>query len=325
MGGHALKHVNCIRINKVEYEKIKNHILSTIESLKLIKLSVLIEAPEKEDFGDLDILYLSNQHINMCDLIKSTFNPKEVVTNGDVISFSYQISESEYFQIDMIKTSNIEMSQFYGGYGDCGNIIGRFTKRADLTFGNEGLWTSYESKKIILSTIPQEICEYLGLNYNLWSAGFNTRTELFNWITESRYFDLNLFRFDTLNAVYRHRYDTRPMFKEFVDYLTTLSLQTHEISQISEDKSEHINYFNKKDEKDKIDEEIRIIRLHQKKFSGKIFLKYVSCKEINNYKKNFQCYIENKLKEDFNDWLSKNNTEFIENSIKEFISLEPNH
>ena len=100
----------------------------------------------------------------------------------------------------MIKTSNIEMSQFYGGYGDCGNIIGRFTKRADLTFGNEGLWTSYESKRIILSTNPQEICEYLGLNYNLWSAGFKTRTELFNWIIESRYFDLNLFRLDTLTA-----------------------------------------------------------------------------------------------------------------------------
>jgi len=322
MGGHALKHVNCIRINKVEYEKIKNHILSTIESVKLVKLSVLIEAPEKNNFGDLDILYLSNQDINIYDLIKLTFNPKEVVTNGDVTSFSYQISESEYFQIDMIKTSNIEMSQFYGGYGDCGNIIGRFTKRADLTFGNEGLWTSYESKRIILSTSPQEICEYLGLNYDVWLVGFKTHTELFNWITESRYFDLNLFKLDTLNSVYRHRYETRPMFKEFINYLVTSSVP---INEIINSKLEHINHFNKKDEKDKIDEEIKIMRLHQEKFSGKIFLKYVSCKEINNYKRNFQCYIENELKEDFNDWLSKNNTEFIENSIKEFISLEPNH
>jgi hypothetical protein len=322
MGGHALKHVNCIRINKVEYEKIKNYILSTIDSLKLLKLSVLIEAPEKENFGDLDILYLSNKDVNIHGLIKSLFNPKEVVTNGDVISFSYHISELEHFQIDMVKTINIEMSQFYGGYGDCGNIIGRFTKRANLTFGNEGLWTSYESKKIMLSTIPQEICKYLGLNYDSWITGFKTKIELFNWIIESKYFDINLFKLDTLNSVYRHRYDTRPMFKEFVDYLATIILQTHEII---DDKLEHINYFNKKDEKDKIDEEIKIIKLHQEKFSGKIFLKYTPCKDINNYKRNFQCYIENKLKEDFNDWLSKNNTEFIEYSIKEFISLKSNH
>jgi len=322
MGGHALKHVNCVRINKVEYQKIKNYMLSTIESVKLIKLSVLIEAPEKEDFGDLDILYQSNQDINLCDIIRSLFNPKEVVTNGDVTSFSYQISKLDYFQIDMIKTSNIEMSQFYGGYGDCGNIIGRFTKRADLTFGNEGLWTTYESKKIILSDIPQEICEYLGLNYNLWSTGFKTKIELFNWIIESRYFNLNLFRLDTLNTVYRHRYDTRPMFKEFIDYLTTISLQTHETHEIIDSKLEHINHFNKKEEKDKIDEEIRIIKLHQEKFSGRIFLKYVSCKEINNYKRNFQYHIENELKEDFNVWLLNNSTKFIEDSIIEFIKHE---
>ena len=42
-------------------------------------------------------------HIN--DIINNVFSPKEVFLNENLFSFSYQINETEYFQIDLIKVA----------------------------------------------------------------------------------------------------------------------------------------------------------------------------------------------------------------------------
>jgi hypothetical protein len=65
--------------------------------------------------------------------------------------------------------------------------------------------------------------------------------------------------------------------------------------------------------------------LHQEKFNGRVFLQYTEPKNINKYKEDIKNHISQS--HDFNEWLEKNNLEFINNQIKEFILKNhiPNH
>ena len=101
MGGNALKTIKTVRKNKEEYTKIKEYILDTLKNENLV-FDVPFEVPNKESFGDLDVLYQSNDKINIKDIVIKLFKPDETVGNGDLLSFNYTD-----FQIDMIKCKNI--------------------------------------------------------------------------------------------------------------------------------------------------------------------------------------------------------------------------
>jgi hypothetical protein len=313
MGGNALKNTNCIRINKDLYDKIKIIILGKLSSnctFVLVK-----EMPEKETFGDLDLLYEHKEGLNIRDIVYDIFSPKEVFSNGDIFSFSYQINETDYFQIDLIKVKNINMSQLYFGYGDIGLILGRILKKNNLTFGHEGLWINYENQKIMMLDNPFEICNFLELDYNEWSIGFKTKIDVFKWIIQCKYFHKDYFKIETLNCIYKKNYDNRPNFKFFVDYISTLEIQPKEL--INYTVEDYIKIFNKESKKDEIDSKIAIIKLHQEKFNGQIFLKYTDAKNINKYKDAFKNHISQSF--NFNEWLINNEIEIINNQIKKFI------
>jgi hypothetical protein len=313
MGGKALKNINCVRVNLELYNKIKSIILSKL--LPYNYFVSIIEMPGKETFGDLDLIYKWKDNQDIPFIINELFSPREVFSNNNVFSFSYNINEVEYFQIDLIKVSNIEMAQFYYGYGDIGHIIGRMMKKNDLTFGAEGLWINYENNKIMLSSDPLEICNFIGLDHSKWKNGFNTITDVFNWIIQCKYFNKIYFNPDNFNAVYKKNYETRPNFKLFVDYI--LNINTENKNEINLNIIDYITIFNKHNEKEIIDKKLYINKLHQEKFSGKIFLLYTDCKNIGKYKDAFKKHIcEN---QDFNEYLLNNDIDFINNQIKDFI------
>lgn len=177
MGGHALKKVNVSRIGLLQYNEVKRDLYKQLSSefeLEL-ELEFLIDVPNKIDFGDIDILYkykLTNSFPNVIDIIKQTFNPTEIIHNGDVCSFSYQITsnngEIKYFQVDLIKSTNLEMSKFYFSYGDLGGIIGRIAQYIGLKYGSAGLWVCPNS---------QTIGEFLNLEQNVKLVN-NLKTQL---------------------------------------------------------------------------------------------------------------------------------------------------
>lgn len=92
------------------------------------------------------------------------------------------------------------MAQFYFGYGEVGIILGRLLKKNNLTFGIDGLWINYGDSKITLLDNPEEICKFIELDYNKWKCGFITKVELFDWITETKFFDKNYFSQDSFNS-----------------------------------------------------------------------------------------------------------------------------
>lgn len=313
MGGNALKNVNCIRVNINLYNTIKNIIISKLSFYN--NFISIIEMPKKETFGDLDLMYKYKDNLNIRNIVNELFSPIEIVSNGDVLSFSYKINEIDYFQIDLIKVMNIDMAQFYYGYSDCGLIIGTMLKKNNLIFGQNGLWINYENYKIILSDNPQEICNFVQLDYNKWKNGFENKKELFNWIINCKYFNKDYFNPEKFNHQYKKNYEKRIYFHQFVDYIFNSEQITP--TSIKLTILDYIIIFNKQNEKDIIDNIIYLHRLYKEKFNGHMFIDYVDTTKINEYKDKFKKYIS--MNEDFNTYLIKNDIEFINNEIKKFL------
>lgn len=82
-----------------------------MEALTLKKINVcgMLETLSKETFGELDLLYCSSSEINMQEVVKDLFAPKEIVTHGDMISLDYS-----NLQFDLIKCNNDQqMAHFF--------------------------------------------------------------------------------------------------------------------------------------------------------------------------------------------------------------------
>jgi hypothetical protein len=146
---------------------------------KYINIDFIYDVPGKNDFGDIDVLYISDDKINIKDLLIKLYDPVEIVVNGDVISFAYNYKYimnlckdkelfsvnnakentdfrndnliNDYYQIDLIKCKNLNnmiSSKFYFSYGDLGGILGTILKYYGITFGSVGLWCNIKKETI---------------------------------------------------------------------------------------------------------------------------------------------------------------------------------
>ena len=289
MGGNAIKKVKISRINLLNYNKIKKllfHICTFNKPIydqvmygncaidlcngvnnlsKYIDVDFIYDVPGKNDFGDIDVLYISDDKINIKNLITELYNPEEIVVNGDVTSFSYNYKYTDfilrddnlietkiiedYYQIDLIKCKNLKnmiSSKFYFSYGDLGGILGTILKYYGITFGSVGLWCnikketikeysninceSFDFDKIILTEDPHEICKYLNLDYEKWCNGFDSKESIFKWITNCKFFNKDIYLSIKLNHRDNHRYD-RPFYNEFLNYIkyNMIDLPEHNI------------------------------------------------------------------------------------------------
>ena len=141
MGGNALKTVQTIRKSHEDYERIKAHVLQTLED-KLgytdIKWCVPHEAPKKDSYGDLDVLMTRQSEFDIREWILATFKPDELVSNGGVYSFNIPgFKSARDFQVDFITTpaEQFEIHHFFLSWGDCGMLIGQIAHAAGLRFG----------------------------------------------------------------------------------------------------------------------------------------------------------------------------------------------
>lgn len=354
------------------YENVKNEIANIL--IPHIKIQFLYEVPHKKDFGDLDILYdISENQIEIFDLIKRLFNPKEIVKNGTVLSFSYLISEENqtYFQIDLIKSNNFQMDLFYFSYGDLGGILGRITKHYGLTFGNTGLWLNLEenlieiylkknkkynktkvsksiNEKIILTQNPEEIFIYLGLDYKKWEKGFSNNQEIYDFIIQTHFFKFKLFEISSLNHEHMRRYNKRPMYREFVDYVLSINNKEEtdkitslygerEMNLLTSDEPRLIDYealiyFNKMNDLEKLIEKNILQTERKEKFNGhmiqsiikKTFNKNIEDKELGIFIMDFKNHIQNKyvyLYDIFENYIDIHTKENIYQDIIDFYNL----
>ena len=155
--------------------------------------------PEKESFGDLDLLYVlapekSNQEVYK--LIQLLFSPTEIVTNGSVTSFDFMT-----FQIDMIRCSHttFAMTHFCLSYGDRGMILGQMAKCRGFSLGTKGLCVTHTSIedlleykhvnlstkcKVVLSTDPVAIRAFMGLPAGPDDESLRTQDDVMRFCTQ---------------------------------------------------------------------------------------------------------------------------------------------
>lgn len=350
MGGKALKNIKVSRINLSTYNKIKEDI--KIKFFQICEIDFPYDIPEKNDFGDIDVLYKITSPINIIQLINEIFNPKEIVTNGNVCSFAYWFEETnEYFQVDMIYCNSIIMNKFYFSYGDLGNILGKNVKYLGLTLGIDGLYIIPDSKlikkyinmskmkiytdldtisnfnynkNIILTDNPKEICNYLDLDYEKWEKGFLTLTDIFDWVIKSKKFNANAF--NVSNYEHRHKISTRPMYSKFTKYIdNNYKIILDTIDNKENIQLESIYYFMKEDELKKMIEDIIIKCIRKKKFSGKILVENgIENKDIGKIIKDIKQYIKIKCNMDFDIWIDITSEDEINYVIKEYIKDKNN-
>lgn len=385
MGGHALKKVNASRISLIEYNKIKSELMDKFAGH--LDIEFIIDVPNKQDFGDIDVLYTLDSNLSptncqvnksnkfdIINLIKSLFNPVEIVPSGLVISFAYKLAHDDedengedgnvksklnthtqkYFQVDLIYCKDIQMSRFYFSYGDLGGIIGRICQHVGLKYGFDGLWLnpnpetilkyldktgiknrSYQIdielianahyQDIILLTNPEEICQFLGLDWNKWTSGFDSTEQIFIWIIQSKWFKKNSFR--ALNCEHRRRADKRPMYQNFLQYIFE-DEPKRPIEKSSSTKYinlniqlETIELFDKTSQLEQMILECEKKIIRKNKFSGKIFVDMgFEGKKINQMMDSFKKHIETLTQLDFNTWLDLNNLDYVKLMVNEFAN-----
>lgn len=334
MGGHALKNTITKRIDKENYQRIKSHISNELKSEGHVVCEIN-ETPCKDSFGDLDLLYLPNAKSNsdIRHVIKKLFKPNEIVSNGDVHSFDF-----EQFQIDLIKCSSIEQmafSKFYFSYGDVGGILGRICSAYGLKFGHDGLHavlyenTIYPShefddrkthKQILLSESPSHVCEFLGLDWSEYSKGFSCINEIFEWITSSKYFTVELF------TVFNHdnikRLKLRPMYIKFIEHIGINKDKIYRGRQFSENiQPEAIEFFKKWDQVNQVKSQLEIKKVVQAKFSGNYLVaKGYDGKQIGKIMCEMKREIENEYQTNWDQWIYNSDIDSIYKLLDGVIS-----
>jgi hypothetical protein len=194
MGGNALKNTKISRFNLEIYNFVKKQLQLLLN--QYINIEYLYDVPEKNTFGDLDVLYqMKDKKYNIKSIIIDKFNPSEIFINGNVLSFAYKLNNN-FYQVDMISVDNFESAKFFFSYGDIGSIIGKMLRPYNIHFGIQGLFVKPEvggvNKSIVLTDKPNEICEFFNLKYEDWIL-FKSSTDIFEWIISNKYFDKNTF------------------------------------------------------------------------------------------------------------------------------------
>jgi len=313
MGGNALKNTIIERIEFSLYNSIKNDIFNKLKAFAEIKF--IKDAPNKLDFGDIDILYKTE--LDLKSKILEIFCPVETFTNSNIFSFAYNLN-GKYYQIDMIQTTDFEMYEFYYSYGDVGNIIGRMVRESGLRLGCQGLFLKndiLEKETIILSNNPTQICEYLGIEHSKWGF-FEDENEIFEWIISSRFF-VNEFHCRSKD---KRKQRTRQMLKNYLNFIVDKPSNTVENKQ-----SEALSYFGKNEIYNNIIHEKELLDYRKKKFNGCKFMNFgIQGKSVGGKIEEFKKHIKtvNNTIDDnfFEKWLDINDEAFIDTCIKQFMN-----
>lgn len=305
MGGNALKTVSVARFDLATIEAVKSDIMDKLVDLDL---RFIRDAPNKVDFGDLDVLHMRPID-EVLRIIKQVYDPIECVCGDNMLSFAFLWKE-QYYQVDMIRVGNFEMGQFYFGYGDVGNILGRMVRNSEIFLGSQGLFCREDYVPIILSDDPDKICDYLGLDYSTWKT-FTEDQEIFTWIASSRFF-VSSFH---IRSKDKKKQKKRPMLDNYMNFIA--DKQSNIIENRVEEALLHFKKCSVRDEmrRKKLEEAEK-----KKKFNGSKLMKLTGCdcKQVGALIQKFKAYVSTENEIDFERWLDINDEDHVDACIIDF-------
>ena len=227
MGGNALKNVTTRRYQAAEYSQLERDVCVMLRKHfpASVSLMPILYYRNKESFGDLDILVSSDNLPNdWQDGVAALLQSKEVVRNGNVVSF-----EHKEFQIDLIATptEDFVVADKYFAYNDLGNLLGRLANSMGLKLGHQGLFYNWQegTEKYHTAVLTKDwglILRVLGLDLAHYRAGFDTLEDIFEFVASSRFFNPAIYLLANRNNRDRVRDEKRKTYMEFLGWCARL-------------------------------------------------------------------------------------------------------
>ncbi|KAI9443224.1 hypothetical protein H4582DRAFT_1169908 [Lactarius indigo] len=223
MGGKAFLSL----LPDTTFPRLAPAIYASLESSLLPRLTPLFqyvgvphEAPEKQDYGDIDFVVacpsasIGHEEIKNA-LCASVCIPSAQSDGRGTHHFAMRLADfvpsqptganeqvtvetsDVYVQVDVDIRKDAQdwkNVMFFHAYGDLGMIMGRLAASVGLHLGELGLKMSSQalvptySPTFELSTSMPDIMSFFGLSMERWEAGFATQHETFEWIASSRFY-----------------------------------------------------------------------------------------------------------------------------------------
>ena len=216
------------RLIRSDYLKESFRISNLISDILQTRVIVPPQIRQKLDFGDIDTVVVLPDGVTISNYRKILVDriPLEKHhTNGNVFSFFDTVSS---VQVDLMffdyKDWNTAVD--FNSFGEYGNLVGKLAHTFGMKYSTSGLryvyyYNNAKMCDIILTRETRRILEFLGLSYEKFSKGFDTDIELFEFIINSEYFNIDIFLPSFQNSVTRGRDKTRPIYWKFIDWLKT--------------------------------------------------------------------------------------------------------
>ena len=185
MGGHAFPHLFTPRISLPLYQVIREESITRLREL-YVQVIVPAEAPEKQDFGDIDFLVAEpiGGDWPTVEMIKRQFGTEHGrysrQLNVDTMYFAIKVPGRDiWIQIDIAvcpKTSPFDWAMFRLAYASITKNIGSMISPLGLTFDPEGLHIRIEDMErvdwkgslVFLTNNAMEMLELLGLDAEVY-------------------------------------------------------------------------------------------------------------------------------------------------------------
>jgi hypothetical protein len=238
MGGKAFPDLHVPRMSPQVYEQVKQTAIKIL-STRFVGTSVMPEAPEKPDYGDVDlVIELPSSVPFPSQQVALDLGAKRIKNNHPTHSFAVPLElagkEPQTFaQVDVqvCLPGDLAWTTFMQGYGDVGSILGSFNYGYGFTSNNNGFFMrikeqeaqNWSASLVFLSRDPDLVMEFLGLDNDRYHQGFESERQIFDWAVSSRLFDRRLVEKRRESSEQRSRMEKRPMFRRFMsEYLPGL-------------------------------------------------------------------------------------------------------
>lgn len=218
MGGNAIK--NARRLDKDDYFAMVEEVSEILKPYA--KFDIVKAYREKQSFGDMDIVVQKPKHgwVDWNEILTQSFNSKEIVHNGPVISFEYK-----GFQIDLISTpvEHYDFAVNYYSYNDICNLIGRITHKMGIKFGHDGLWYILRDgdtkiADLLITTDFKKALEAFDFSYERFVEGFDNLEDIFNYVSTNKYFNPDIYLLENRNHTARVRDKKRKTYTSFLEW-----------------------------------------------------------------------------------------------------------
>lgn len=276
MGGNALKAQGAVRISADQYHRITAHIL--LELSLICDCHEIFAYAEKESFGDIDILILSDKSNRE---ILAELNERipfvHTYESGPVCGFGYPIDEHTIVQVDLIRTRNqyLAYNLNYLDWNDLGNLIGRVAHKFGIKHGHDGLTLpvyyddTHKLGTVTLTTNHEKAIEFLG--FGKMPTDFKTLRDIFDFVICSKFFNPSIYLLENRNHTARMRDRKRATYTAFLECIKTLPPRTY--YSFNEDKSVYLPMIFKafpeaKDEYDEMFNKALMIKAAHKAFNA---------------------------------------------------------